>query len=62
MFSASIYRNITITPLLHDKIGKGYVNYEADKAPMALCMSDLNKIKLYRQGKNFDLAQQPVIF
>ena len=37
---------------LHDKIGKGYVDYEADKAPMEpVYVGLLNKIKLYRQGK-----------
>jgi len=37
---------------LHDKIGKGYVDYEADKAPMnPVYTSLLDKIKKYNQGK-----------
>lgn len=37
---------------LHDKVGKGYVDYEADKAPMRPVYVDLlNKIKFYRQGR-----------
>jgi len=40
------------TNYLHDKIGKGYVDYEADKAPMRSVYTGLlNKIKLYRRGK-----------
>src|SRR3989338_8344123 len=37
---------------LHDKIGKGYVDYEADKAPMRpVYVNLLNKIKSYRPGE-----------
>ncbi len=37
---------------LHDKIGKGYVDYEADKAPMASVYTNLlGKIKSYLSGR-----------
>ena len=37
---------------LHDKVGKGYVDYEADKAPMAKIYAGLlNRIKSFCSGK-----------
>ena len=37
---------------LHDKVGKGYVDYEADKAPMRPVYAELlNKLKNCRPGK-----------
>ncbi len=36
---------------LHDKVGKGYVDYEADKAPMRLVYIDLlKKVESYQSG------------
>lgn len=37
---------------LHDKVGKGYVDYEADKAPMRpVYVNLLNKMKSYNSGR-----------